>query len=199
MDITRTNLALIARVLADLDAGLSMCRAADRYNVHRTTILRWTQVRARHDGHWPTEQLITEQRRRLTESVERRRRVQRRTILGEYRLVPALGAQRRIQALLAMGYRLRDLGDHMGVSTARVHQLAHQQNKTLIRDTDTKVRACYTALHTVPPRPASEPWLVRQRRVAARNGWAPPLAWETDAAMDDPAARPNLRWIRSAA
>lgn len=196
-DLTRTDLGLVAAVLADLD-HLSMYAAAKKHHVDASTVRRWRARRAELGGTWPTPQEVAAQRTYLAQTAEQRRRTQRRNALGHYRMVPALGAVRRIQALLAMGYRFSDLATEMGVSVSRVHQLAHyfRWQRQVNIETDQAIRALYRRLCARPAPRRSEAMMARHARVAQRNGWAPPLAWATDAALDDPDAQPNLRWVR---
>lgn len=98
--------------------------------------------------------------------------------------VPAVGARRRIQALLAMGWPHRTITEHMtGVGQISAVAL-HQRGKWIARATHDAVVAAYDALSMTPG-----PSEVSRRR-AARLGYAPPLAWD-DETIDDPAAQPN--------
>lgn len=199
-DLTRTDLGLVRTCLAEIDAGSSMYAVARIHHVDRTTLMRWKRARAARGGEWPTEADVHAQRAYLAETAERRRRTQRRNVLGEYRTVDSIGAARRMQALIAMGYRLQDLAPLLGVSKSRVHQIASYQNWRILLDTDAAVRALYTRLNAVPaPRAGrSEAWLRRHARMAYRNNWAPPLAWTSEEAMDDPNEQPNWGWVRAA-
>jgi len=98
--------------------------------------------------------------------------------------VPAAGARRRIQALLAMGWPHRIITEHMtGVGQTSAVAL-HQRGKWIARATHDAVVVAYDAL-SMKPGPSE---VSRQR--AARLGYMPPLAWD-DETIDDPAAKPH--------
>lgn len=103
----------------------------------------------------------------------------------DHGFVPAIGARRRIQALLAIGHRHADI-------TARIRAHGSQTQSQLVllqagnlleRRTSDAVRGAYNDLWATPG-PSS-----RTRSRAAARGYAPPLAWDDDT-IDDPAARP---------
>jgi hypothetical protein len=102
--------------------------------------------------------------------------------------VSALGAHRRVQALVAIGYPLDDLAAQADVPGTVLRNWMRLQQ--LPAGVDRLLRALYTRLYlTIGP---SE----EARLAARRAGWAPPLAWDWDAdtgyeAVDDPAARPQ--------
>ncbi|HEV6951930.1 MAG TPA: helix-turn-helix domain-containing protein [Promicromonospora sp.] len=98
--------------------------------------------------------------------------------------VPAVGARRRIQALLAMGWPHRIITERMtGVGqTSRV--ALHQRGKWIARATHDAVVAAYDEL-SMKPGPSEV-----SRQSAARLGYMPPLAWD-DETIDDPAAKPH--------
>ena len=98
--------------------------------------------------------------------------------------VPAIGARRRLQALLALGHRHRhcDLTARLGFSSDRV--LSHP-GQLISQRTYVSVAALYVDLWDVPgPSPGTA---TRARRL----GYAPPMAWDDDA-IDDPAAVADL-------
>lgn len=156
-----------ARVCALLDAGFTLRSLA------RTAGLSHLAIRLVADGTWPA--------------------VRRRTACGLLQLtapqimaaqrptdpVPAAGAQRRIQALMLMGWRHSDLTSRLGFRSAQI----------LERDTITArkhhaVAQVYDCLWD-----QRGPSLVSTRR-AAQRGWMPPMAWDDDT-IDNPAARPD--------
>ena len=97
--------------------------------------------------------------------------------------VPAVGARRRIEALLAIAWRHEDITAAMpGVKTSS-RLVLHQVGGWVSRDTFDAVAAAYTALSGRPG--PSE----RTRRRATVLRYAPPLAWEDDD-IDDPYAAP---------
>jgi hypothetical protein len=102
--------------------------------------------------------------------------------------VDALGARRRVQALVAIGYPLADLAGRISVPETMLRNWLKQP--LLPAGVDRLLRALYTRLYlTAGP---SE----NARLSARRRCWAPPLAWDWDSdtgyeGIDDPAARPH--------
>lgn len=100
--------------------------------------------------------------------------------------IPAIGTQRRIQALQAIGWRITDIADALGLATTRgvcapLWQLMkrdHVRRSTAERIANLYDRWCMT------PGPAAN----RNRAMAVRRGWAPPLAWND---IDDPDELPR--------
>ena len=99
--------------------------------------------------------------------------------------VPMLGAQRRVQALLAMGYRHSDLTEHVGSETYR---LATGRLALTTARKWRAVDAAYRHLSTTPGPSAT----TRDR--ARAMGYAPPMAWDD---IDNPTEQP--KGIRRAA
>lgn len=97
-------------------------------------------------------------------------------------LVLAVGARRRVQALLAIGWRLDDIRPWTNpqVDPASVFD---SRGPWVRRATHEGVAAAYRALSMRPG-----PSALGRARAAAR-GLAPPLAWDEDT-IDDPAALP---------
>lgn len=100
------------------------------------------------------------------------------------RVVDGLGTQRRMRALVALGWRTADLGDQLGVTQRAAQRLCHAPRVTL--RTRGKVAALYDHL-SMTPGPSQE-----TARRAAANDWHPPLAW-ADEDLDNPSARPAPR------
>lgn len=198
---TRTDLALIREILETADAT-SCYEAGKRHGLHHKTIYRWKAYRDQHPG-WPTDQDIVEHQRAAELLAERRARgaavnrsYRKRRYLNRDQplMVPAIGTQRRLRALFALGWTSRDLAPLLGVGDARVGYLASDRQSTVLPDTAARVAAVYERLSmtipTDPPRlsPRHCGVRARQRRLAVRRGWAPPLAWDN---IDDPAERPS--------
>jgi hypothetical protein len=105
--------------------------------------------------------------------------------------IPPLGAQRRIQALMALGWTGQDIADAAGFSHRnRVRQiLVGQKGKPcrwIERRTDAVIRSVYEELSMlVPPMSAVH---ARTRTMSRRKGWAVPLAWDD---IDDPSEQPK--------
>lgn len=87
----------------------------------------------------------------------------------------SLGARRRMQALCAVGWTITELGQRIGFRNP-LHILAREQAEV---GTVRAVAALYRELLGVDPEPVvGRRWAEAARRRAARNGWAPPGAWQ---------------------
>ncbi|QOT16497.1 hypothetical protein [Paenarthrobacter sp. YJN-5] len=97
--------------------------------------------------------------------------------------VPNIGARRRLQALMAIGWRHQDLTKRVGFSTGT---MMHQRGNYISQFKHEAVLKVYDQLWNVPG-PADGRTMTR----VAKAGYAPPLAWD-DETIDDPAAAPDL-------
>jgi hypothetical protein len=97
-------------------------------------------------------------------------------------LVDATGTVRRVRALLALGWRHKDLKAATGLAT---NVLAHRSGGMVHRDTAATVAAVYDELSMRLGPSATN------RTRAATNGYAPPLAWD-DHDLDNPDAEPKF-------
>jgi hypothetical protein len=114
--------------------------------------------------------------------------------------LPARGTQRRIQALLAIGYPMTRQAALCGIDDTVLHYIAyagvkaptgqrikHPTVRGVTRVTAAAVDAMYQAYsHRPLPR---DRFTQRARNLAAAHGWLPPDAW-TDESIDDPDATP---------
>lgn len=96
------------------------------------------------------------------------------------RAVPALGAKRRLRALMVLGWSSQRIAVEAGMSHRNhVWRILHGQNgkptKWIQRQTDAWVRDVYERLSMQIP---EGHYVNRTRMYAARQGWAPPLAWD---------------------
>lgn len=117
-------------------------------------------------------------------------------------LVPILGAQRRIQALVAYGYPQNHLARQIGIrpGSTTMSALVGRPNlgggSTGVSVTaahDRAIKEVFDRLQLVPGPSA------RARDYGARRGWALPLEWD-EAELDDPAAQPiRARWTPASA
>jgi hypothetical protein len=97
--------------------------------------------------------------------------------------VSGIGTVRRLQALVAIGWPGAQLAARIGWASNNLWGLIlHQQRVNLA--TARLVADLYEELWDQPG-PS-----VRARSLAARNGWAPPMAWD-DEDLDDPATQPQ--------
>ena len=119
-----------------------------------------------------------------------RNRMVKRRKAGLTGLVDATPTQRRLRALAAIGWDCRTIAAKLGIGTRQVVQL--RGDRRLVRtSTDTRVRALYEELSMMLPPDGIASRSGRTR--AARDGWAPPLAWDDGMGphgIDNPAATP---------
>lgn len=107
------------------------------------------------------------------------------------RSVSALGAQRRLQALMRLGWSSNAIAVAADLPHRNhVWRIVNGQNGKpttwLQLSTDRWVRDVYDRLSMEIP---SGPYANRTRLFAERNGWPPPLAWVD---IDDPNERPVI-------
>ena len=123
---------------------------------------------------------------RAAEAADRRRRAAYAYLTGGQKmLVDATGTRRRVQALVRIGWSLKELADRLGTRFQNVHDLTVRAK--VRRATAAKVAALYDELSMIPG-PS-----VKSKQYAIRRGWPPPLSWDDDpgpGGIDDPAARP---------
>ena len=110
---------------------------------------------------------------------------------GRPRKVSALGVQRRIQALMAVGWSRSQISIAAGYPAAslgaRIVVLLKPETKTVTRPVAKRIDAAYVSLSSRPA--PSHHGAARARNEATRNGWAPPGAWLD---IDDPEEIPDL-------
>lgn len=99
-------------------------------------------------------------------------------------MVPAVGASRRLQALMRMGWRMKDIA----ADSTEIHMI----NK--VRTTDPGARIMvrnFLRIAAMYDRFAMEEGPCKINRTKAEKfGYAPPLGWD-DSTIDDPNARPD--------
>ena len=104
--------------------------------------------------------------------------------------VPTTPAARRVQALCALGYSLHWQSHQINHQRANLYRLANELKPYITSAVDQRVRDLYDR-HHMTPATSSDPIMrgaiTKAKAMAARNGWAPPLAWDD---IDDPDARP---------
>lgn len=101
------------------------------------------------------------------------------------RQVDAAGTIRRLQALAAMGWPARVVGEHIGVTEDQVVLWRKGKHVKVLKSNAARVATAYDRL-SMTTGPSS--WT---RAFARNRGWSPPLAWD-DATIDDPAAKPYI-------
>jgi hypothetical protein len=97
--------------------------------------------------------------------------------------VPNIGGRRRIQALMAMGWRHQDLTPLLGINTGNI---IHQEGGWFTKRKHDAIKDLYDRLWDKRG-PATTLSINR----VVKAGYAPPLAWDDDT-IDDPNARPDL-------
>lgn len=90
-----------------------------------------------------------------------------------------VGVMRRLQALQAIGWTLREISDRTGISHRHLGALARGEKGTCVATWES-VRDAYEAMWRGPESPS-----VRVVRESRAKGWAPPMAWDD---IDDPQA-----------
>lgn len=126
--------------------------------------------------------------------VDCRRAAKRHKASGRLVMVPAVGAQRRLRALAAVGWSLPAVAAVAGVPASTLAYVRGVAVRAQPRVVAAVARA-YDRL-SMASAPAGS-GASQARRHAARQGWPPPLAWDDDA-LDDPAGCPAPGWARGA-
>lgn len=101
---------------------------------------------------------------------------------GNARLLPAIGTERRLRALAAMGWSYTALGEHLGLTREAVAKLSWPR-PSVERKTARRIEALYDQLCMTPG-----PSATAKARALAK-GWPPPLAYDD---IDDPDEVPDL-------
>lgn len=101
-------------------------------------------------------------------------------------LVDSLGTQRRLRALVAMGWTARSLTARLGCSSRTMQLLLHGDRVEVLVTTRDRVRDLFADLSRRTP-PAGR-YTTRARNVARSHGWHGVGAW-TD--IDNPACMPD--------
>lgn len=160
-----------------LDVGMSVAQIQYASGVNRTAI---RVMLGDFPGRRPSAQIRAGTEQRLM-----RVRANRGSSIGG--IVPAAGTLRRLHALVAMGYPLRDLSRLLGRSH---HLIQMGRNGTVLASEAQAVMALYDELSDTPG-PSS-----RSREYARYRGWLAPAWWDDDA-IDDPLYEPEgLRTYR---
>lgn len=103
-----------------------------------------------------------------------------RAVAGEQR-VDSIGAVRRLQALIANGYRQGEIAERLGLDISNVGRLLRSSHCTA-----RNYRAVVALFDELELTPGTSG---KSRRRGERLGWALPLEWDEDT-IDDPAAEP---------
>lgn len=104
--------------------------------------------------------------------------------------VPIYRVQRRVQALIALGYTQPWIAEQIGVTQARIWQFIRGRQEHVTPDTFEKVDDLYRRFSmTLPPTTTKREKYAasRARETATRNRYRPPLAWDD---IDNPDEKP---------
>jgi len=93
---------------------------------------------------------------------------------------PAVGTQRRIQALYAMGHNATTIARACGLSIGTVRDLSSEDRDRVDESTAGAIRCAYAVMSR------QEGTSVQSRRRAERKGWRDPVWWEDYGHIDDP-------------
>lgn len=99
----------------------------------------------------------------------------------------SIGAVRRLQALVAIGYPIADLARALQLPLSLTY--AALESTTVPDAVQTRAQTLYDLLSMRLPDP-NLPEVQAAKHYASTYGWAPPLAWDDDT-IDDPDATPS--------
>jgi hypothetical protein len=108
-------------------------------------------------------------------------------------MVDSTGTLRRLQALVTNGWPMAWLADELAMK--RTNFSVMMRGSQVRASTAAAVRALYDRLWDQPPpqdTPRKAADVRAARKLAGREEWAPPMAWD-DSKIDNPAARPAGR------
>lgn len=107
--------------------------------------------------------------------------------------VCGVGTRRRLQALVALGWSISELGRRVGITN--IHNTVHGKNGgTVLASNARAVRELYDRLWATPPPQDTHRQRIsasRARNYALEFQWPRPLAWD-DETIDDPFVGPEL-------
>lgn len=99
--------------------------------------------------------------------------------------VPAYGVIRRLKALKALGWTWPQIGEASGLNGKTLRSFVAKGGAYTTADTMQAIRAAYAQLGSTRP---DGTYADKARTYAARNGYAPPAAWDD---IDDPDEEPQ--------
>ena len=103
--------------------------------------------------------------------------------------IPALGTQRRLMSLFAMGYSYAHIGRAVGMSRAGISGIVNANGALVSVDTARKIADLFRDWEMFPAPDTKE--ARRIRTIAKRRGYVPPFAWD-ESSIDNPAAQPQM-------
>ncbi|HEY5784305.1 MAG TPA: hypothetical protein VIT65_05980 [Microlunatus sp.] len=184
----RSNL-VDARTVRDhvrqlLEAGLTLGQIEQRSGVHRTGLRHLVGTGS--DGRPAAARVRRDTAARLLAITAVR--------VGEetHGLVDPAGTRRRLQALVATGWTQSALARRLGILPANLPKIVRGGRPAIRVATRDAVRGLYDELWDQPPpalTSAERRARTRALKLAAAQGWPPPMAWDDDL-IDDPLAQP---------
>lgn len=111
----------------------------------------------------------------------------------DHALVPMIGATRRVQALVALGYTNQFIAQHANYPVEHMHRLLGGKAPTLTLKAHRAIAELFERIEAAPP--PRGPSALRAQRRASERGWALPLAWDLDT-IDDPTVTPHTGTAR---
>jgi hypothetical protein len=108
----------------------------------------------------------------------------------------AIGARRRLRALIAIGHPAVSLARRLNVPPSVVWGIMRGTTSTVSPAMHTAVCDLYDQLWDMPPQartPAERRAVAAARTRAARQGWSTPMGLDDDK-IDNPAYKPRTRW-----
>lgn len=119
--------------------------------------------------------------RRVRADTARRILAVRADLAADGALIDAAGTRRRLQALVAVGWTISELGRRLDVYQSNMTRVLRTEQVTA--GMARRVRALYQELWDQPP-PAGSPQqraaAEQARKLAAERRWPPPIGWDDD-------------------
>jgi len=174
-------------VLALRDAGLPTLQLSRETGVSLSCL---EGVIAGRHGRPPSQRLLGSSARAILAV-----RIDHRAIMmrvGDRTPVPACGTQRRLRALVALGWSMKRLGDRIGMEADPVRDVVNGTNPKVLAGTARAVVALYDELWNTRPNPVTRPERVavtKTVKLAASRGWVVGAYWDDDV-IDDPKGKP---------
>lgn len=111
----------------------------------------------------------------------------------------ATGSRRRLQALAVAGWSPAMLAEQSGMDASALRKIRDGDRQRITSQSARLIRGLYSRLlAAAPPQEtkAQKIAVTKTRQYAGQQGWAPAGAWD-DEVIDDPAATPELDWVRA--